>query len=127
MLALHTVGHSNQPMARLLDLLSAHGIRTLVDIRTIPRSRRNPQFAQAALREALAAAAITYRHLPALGGLRTPAPDSANLGWREPGFRGFADHMASAEFAAGLAELESIARADRTVIMCAEASPRHCH
>jgi uncharacterized protein (DUF488 family) len=124
---LYTIGHSNRTLEAFLDLLDAHAVEELVDIRTIPRSRHNPQFGQERLAEALARKGVRYTHLKALGGLRRPAKDSPNVGWRNAGFRGFADYMATAEFAAGLERLEAIAEQRKTAIMCAEAVPWRCH
>lgn len=124
---LYTVGHSNRTADEFLGLLLAHGVQKVVDIRTIPASRHNPQFAKNALRETLKEARIAYEHLPALGGLRRAAPDSANLGWTNASFRGYADYMATKEFARGLARLKAIAAGETTAIMCAEAVPWRCH
>jgi uncharacterized protein (DUF488 family) len=98
-----------------------------VDVRTILRSRRNPQFERDALRAALRKARIVYRHLPTLGGLRHPKRDSVNQGWRNASFRGFADYMATPEFARGLMRLRQLAQRGPTAIMCAEAVPWRCH
>ena len=122
-----TVGHSNRPLEEFLALLRAHGVERLVDIRTIPRSRHNPQFNRESLPAALAAEGIAYAHRQGLGGLRRPRADSVNRGWRNAGFRGFADYMATAEFASELAALEDEMRETRTAIMCAEAVPWRCH
>ena len=124
---LYTIGHSTRTAAALIDLLHAHGIQTLVDVRTIPRSRHNPQFNRDALAEALDRAGIEYQHRPALGGLRHARKDSVNLGWRNASFRGYADYMQTPEFARALAELEALADARPTAIMCAEAVPWRCH
>ncbi|HEV2819729.1 MAG TPA: DUF488 domain-containing protein [Solirubrobacteraceae bacterium] len=105
-----TVGHSTHPLEDFLALLSEAGVAALADVRRYPGSRRHPQFGSEALEAALARAGVTYRHLPELGGRRTPAPDSANDGWRVAGFRGYADHLHSEEFAAGRAALEALAR-----------------
>jgi uncharacterized protein (DUF488 family) len=103
-------------------------VRTLADIRTVPRSRRNPQFEQAALRDTLTAAGLHYVHLPELGGLRHPRRDSPNTGWRNASFRGYADYMQSPAFAAGLDRLLALAAEQGPVaIMCAEAVPWRCH
>lgn len=99
---LHTIGHSTRTARELIELLRAHGVEQVVDVRTIPRSRHNPQFTRLALARSLHAARIGYRHLKALGGLRHARPDSINLGWRNASFRGYADHMQTREFAAGL-------------------------
>ena len=126
-LTLFTIGHSNRSLEALIAMLRAHEITRLVDIRTIPRSRHNPQFNRETLPEALAAAGIAYEHRKGLGGLRRPRADSANRGWRNDGFRGFADYMETAEFAAELAALAADAEAAPTAVMCAEAVPWRCH
>lgn len=122
-----TIGHSTRSLEALVGLLRAHGIRHLVDIRSVPRSRRNPQFNADALPGPLAGAGIRYTHLPPLGGLRRPRPDSPNTGWGNAGFRGYADHMQTAEFAAALEALRALAAAAPTAVMCAEAVPWRCH
>jgi uncharacterized protein (DUF488 family) len=122
-----TIGHSTHPIEQFIDLLRAHGVTLVADVRTVPRSRHNPQFNRNTLPEALAAAGIDYRHLPGLGGLRRPNPDSSNKGWRNASFRGFADYMQTAEFAASLDELLGLAQQWRVAIMCAEAVPWRCH
>ena len=124
---LYAVGHSTRSTRELLELLRAHGVEQVVDVRTIPRSRHNPQFNGPALARSLRAAGLRYRHLKALGGLRHARPDSVNLGWRNASFRGYADYMQTEEFAAGLATLEQISRRRPTAIMCAEAVPWRCH
>ena len=124
---IYTIGHSNRPVAEFLDLLNAHGIREVVDIRTIPQSRHNPQFGKDALRATLKDAHISYEHLKALGGLRRPEKDSVNLGWRNASFRGFADYMGTPEFARGLDRLKDLAAQTKTAVMCAEAVPWRCH
>jgi uncharacterized protein (DUF488 family) len=122
-----TVGHSTLPIERFLALLAAYGIEQLADVRTVPRSRRNPQFNADALRESLAAQGITYVPLRELGGLRKPRPDSPNAGWRNESFRGYADYMQTEEFGAALERLVELAGQRRTAIMCAEAVPWRCH
>lgn len=108
--------------------MRAHGVRTLVDIRTVPRSRHNPQFEQSALTESLAAAGVEYVHIPALGGLRRPRRDSPNSGWRNDSFRGYADYMLTPSFAEALDALLELSNAKGPVaIMCAEAVPWRCH
>ena len=124
---LYTIGHSTRTAREFVELLRAHRVEQVVDIRTIPRSRYNPQFNRPALARSLHAVKIGYRHLKTLGGLRHARPDSTNLGWRNASFRGFADYMQTDDFAAGLARLEQIATRRRTVIMCAEALPWRCH
>jgi uncharacterized protein (DUF488 family) len=108
-------------------MLEAHGIRQLVDVRTIPKSRRNPQFGQDELAAALEQHGIRYIHLPGLGGLRHARKDSINTGWKNASFRGYADYMQTPAFAESLAELIKLAAAGPTVIMCAEAVPWRCH
>ena len=122
-----TIGHSNRSGADFLALLRGHAIARLFDVRTVPKSRHNPQFGQDQLAPALDAAGIVYEHLPSLGGLRKPRKDSVNGAWRNDSFRGYADHMATADFQQGLARLIECARTTRTVIMCAEAVPWRCH
>jgi uncharacterized protein (DUF488 family) len=124
---IYTVGHSTRRIEEFIALLKAHRIKEIVDIRTIPKSRHNPQFAADALKSALAKEGIGYEHLRELGGLRRPKQESKNRGWRNESFRGFADYMATPEFAAGLRKLEEIASRRRTAIMCAEAVPWRCH
>ncbi len=124
---LWTIGHGNRPAAEFIRLLGAHGVRLLADIRTLPRSRRHPQFDREALPASLAAAGIAYLHLPKLGGLRRPRADSVNTAWRNAGFRGYADYMGTAEFAAALDELVRLASGTPTAIMCAETVPWRCH
>ncbi len=132
-MTIFTIGHSTHPIAEFIGLLEAHGVGRLVDVRTVSRSRHNPQFDSRTLAASLRAARIAYRHLPALGGLRHARPDSVNRGWRNASFRGFADYMQTPEFAAGLAELLALAgkpkrkAAPFTAIMCAEAVPWRCH
>jgi uncharacterized protein (DUF488 family) len=122
-----TIGHSTRPIDALIDLLRAHDVRQLIDVRTVPRSRRHPQFDREALAASLAGAGIVYAHMPGLGGLRTPRRDSINTAWRRDGFRGYADHMQTPEFRASLDALTTQAQRMPTAIMCAEASPAHCH
>jgi uncharacterized protein (DUF488 family) len=121
------IGHSTRPLEELIDLLRSCNVNTLVDIRTIPRSRRNPQFAQEAMARSLPAAGIRYVHLSRLGGLRHARKDSPNGGWRNESFRGYADHMQTGEFEEGLVELRALAREGPVVLMCAEAVPWRCH
>jgi uncharacterized protein (DUF488 family) len=122
-----TIGHSTRTIEDFIDLLKAHGVQLVVDIRTVPRSRRNPQFNEDTLAASLKESGIDYVRLKELGGLRRPRKDSQNTGWRNPSFRGFADYMQTQDFEAGINELIRLAR-DRTVaIMCAEALPWRCH
>lgn len=122
-----TVGHSTRSLEEFLGLLRAHGVERVVDVRTVPRSRRHPHFAREALVESLPAAGIGYEWQPALGGLRRPRPDSPNGAWRNDSFRGFADHMQTPEFAAALDAVVAAAREERVVVMCSEAVPWRCH
>ncbi len=122
-----TVGHSTHPIEEFLVILHAHGVREIADVRTIPKSRTNPQFGGDVLRKSLAADGIAYRHIPSLGGLRHPRKDSPNDGWRNTSFRGYADHMDTEEFARGIDELLDAAAAHRVAAMCAEAVPWRCH
>jgi uncharacterized protein (DUF488 family) len=124
---LYTIGHSTRPLDDLVDLLRAHGVSILADIRTIPHSRHNPQFDQEALRSALSRRRIRYVHLPALGGLRRAQKESPNAGWRNASFRGYADHMLTDDFERGLAELGALTQEGTVAVMCAEAVPWRCH
>jgi uncharacterized protein (DUF488 family) len=125
--AVLTVGHSTRPIENFIELLRVHRVTQLVDVRTVPRSRHNPQFNQEALRAALAEAGIDYAHAPGLGGFRRPSPESANAGWRNLSFRGYADYMQTPDFAAELTNVIELARTDRVALMCAEAVPWRCH
>jgi uncharacterized protein (DUF488 family) len=123
-----SIGHSTRPLQQFLALLRAHGIHTLVDIRSIPHSRRNPQYNQEALQQAIEAEDLGYKHLPALGGHRRAREDSPNTGWINPAFRGYADYMQTAVFEQGLCELLELNRVVGPVaIMCSEAVPWRCH
>ncbi len=122
-----TIGHSTRPIVDFLALLKAHDIRRLVDVRTVPRSRYNPQFNGAGLGEALQRAGIEYQHAQGLGGLRKPKKDSINLGWHNASFRGYADYMQTEDFWNSLQELMNSAGNQTTAIMCAEAVPWRCH
>lgn len=122
-----TIGHSTRSIGEFLELLRAHEIRSLVDVRRYPASRRHPHFQADALRASLAETGIDYAHRVALGGRRSARPDSTNLGWRTAGFRGYADHMQTEEFLRALEELMARGESRRTAIMCAEAVPWRCH
>jgi uncharacterized protein (DUF488 family) len=122
-----TVGHSTRPLEAFVRLLQSHGITRVVDVRTIPRSRHNPQFNEDALPKPLRLAGIAYEHMPGLGGLRHTHADSPNGAWRNASFRGFADYMQTDQFEAGLDALVDRARNDRIALMCAEAVPWRCH
>lgn len=126
-LAILTVGHSNRRLDEFLDLLRTHGVAQVADVRTVPRSRHNPQFGRETLAEALADAGIGYRHFKGLGGWRKPHADSLNQGLTSEGFRGYADYMLSDAFAGEVAALIGFARECTTAVMCAEAVPWRCH
>jgi len=122
---IYTIGHSTLPIEEFIALLTGHEIELLADIRTIPRSRHNPQFNKDSLPAAIAP--IKYRHLKALGGLRKPHPDSPNTAWKNASFRGYADYTLTDDFTNALDELITMASTLRTAIMCAEALPWRCH
>lgn len=124
-----TIGHSTQPLPVFIHTLKENGVSVLFDVRTIPRSRANPQYEQASLREALKQEGIVYVHYPCLGGLRRPRKDSPNTGWVNPSFRGYADYMLTEEFERCLRGLleELAARGGVAALMCAEAVPWRCH
>ncbi len=121
------IGHSTRPFEDFVKLLHAHDVQILADIRTVPKSLHNPQYAQANLESALARENIRYVHLKRLGGLRRAKPDSINLGWENASFRGYADYMQTPEFEAGLDELIALAQEGRVAMMCAEGNPFRCH
>lgn len=122
-----TVGHSTRTIEDFVQLLQAHGVTMLADVRTIPKSRHNPQFNKTSLPAPLRKAGIKYVHLPGLGGLRHAKSDSLNMGWRNASFRGYADYMQTPEFAENLDHLIELAGQKRIAIMCAEAVPWRCH
>jgi uncharacterized protein (DUF488 family) len=122
-----TIGHSTRTAQELGEMLLAHHIETLVDVRTYPGSRRYPQFNRPALSAFLATLGINYLHEPRLGGRRAARKDSHNTAWRNAQFRGYADHMETDEFAAGIKELLELARGSHTAVMCAEAVWWKCH
>jgi uncharacterized protein (DUF488 family) len=122
-----TIGHSTRTLDTFIEMLHAHGVKHLADVRTIPRSRHNPQFNRDTLPETLRLKGIAYSHMEQLGGLRHARPDSPNTGWHNSSFRGFADYMQTPEFEAGLEKLIQLAAREQTVIMCAETLPWRCH
>ena len=124
---IYTVGHSTRTIEELVEILRAHGVERLVDVRTIPRSRHNPQFSRQVLSKALHNRHLGYRHMKALGGLRHARSDSINTGWRNASFRGFADYMQTSSFETALDRLVQLADEKPTAIMCAEAVPWRCH
>jgi len=125
--AVFTIGHSTRSVQEFIALLSAQQIELLVDVRTVPRSRRNPQFNRETLPQSLQAADIGYEHDAELGGFRRPGPESTNAGWRNASFRGYADYMQTAAFAAAAERLAKQAQHTRLAVMCAEAVPWRCH
>jgi uncharacterized protein (DUF488 family) len=126
-LSIFTIGHSTRPIDEFLEMLQAHGIRQLVDVRTIPRSAHNPQFNREDLARALHSSRLHYHHVPGLGGLRHPRRDSINTGWRNASFRGYADYMQTPEFTENLETLIELGKQEPTAVMCAEAVPWRCH
>ena len=122
-----TMGHSTRTLEVFLQLLNLHTVRKIVDVRTVPRSRHNPQFNQETLPGNLRAAGIGYLHMPGLGGLRHPRPNSPNTGWRNSSFRGFADYMQTQEFNDNLQKMLQLASQEQIALMCAEAVPWRCH
>jgi uncharacterized protein (DUF488 family) len=122
-----TIGHSTRTIDEFIGLLQAHAVSRVVDVRTVPRSRHNPQFNQDSLPDSLMKAGLSYVHMPGLGGLRHARPDSINVGWRNASFRGYADYMQTPEFEQSLEELIQLAKQERIAIMCAEAVPWRCH
>ena len=126
-LTIFTIGHSTRTIEEFIGILQAHGIARLVDVRTVPKSRRVPHFNSDALAASLAAKGIEYVHMKSLGGLRHARKDSINTGWRNLSFRGYADYMMTEEFRLGISRLVELARDKWTTIMCAEAVPWRCH
>ncbi len=125
--AVFTIGHSTHELPEFLRLLQAHGVTMIADVRTVPRSRRNPQYNKETLPDALKIAGIGYVHLPGLGGLRHARTDSANMAWQNASFRGFADYMQTDEFAENVESLISLSSEAHVALMCAEAVPWRCH
>jgi uncharacterized protein (DUF488 family) len=124
---IYAIGHSTRTLDDFIEILAAHAISTLIDIRTIPKSRHNPQFNEEVLKTHLEQRGITYLHFKELGGLRKPRKDSVNTGWKNASFRGFADYMQTREFASAVRQLIQLAKLGRTAIMCAEGNPFRCH
>ena len=122
-----TIGHSTRTLETFIRLLQSYEVKQVVDVRTVPRSRHNPQFNRETLPDVLNAATLGYLHMPGLGGLRRPRPDSRNTGWRNASFRGFADYMETPEFESHLGKLIELAQCKRVALMCAEALPWRCH
>jgi uncharacterized protein (DUF488 family) len=124
---IYAIGHSTHPISEFIDILKAHHIEQLVDVRTIAKSRHNPQFGEQSLAASLAEQQLKYLRLEKLGGLRPTTKDSINKAWRNKSFRGYADYMQTSEFTEGLRELIKLAKDSTTAIMCAEAVPWRCH
>jgi uncharacterized protein (DUF488 family) len=122
-----TIGHSTRPIKDFIGLLKAHQVKRLVDVRTIPRSRHNPQFNRSDLSKALHSARLHYTWMCGLGGLRHAHPDSINTAWHNASFRGYADYMQTPDFRINLAKLIASAKTEQVAIMCAEAVPWRCH
>jgi uncharacterized protein (DUF488 family) len=122
-----TIGHSTRSLEEMIQVLNAYGVNRLIDIRTVPRSKHNPQFNQDTFPGALEAVGIQYTGMPGLGGFRKPVPGSINNGWRNESFQGYADYMQTAEFESRLLELVHFAQQDQIVLMCAETLPWRCH
>jgi uncharacterized protein (DUF488 family) len=122
-----TIGHSTRTIEEFIALLQAHAITRVVDVRTVPRSRHNPQFNRETLPVSLQPAGIGYVHLAELGGLRHTTHDSLNIGWRNASFRGYADYMQTPEFQQAIDQLIQLAHQNRIAVMCAEAVPWRCH
>jgi uncharacterized protein (DUF488 family) len=124
---IYTIGHSTRTLDAFVELLHAHQISQLADVRTVPKSRRHPHFAGEALARTLPEAGIAYRHVAALGGLRKPRKDSRNTAWRHDSFRGYADHMETPAFQRALDDVMAWSGVQPTVVMCAEAVWWQCH
>lgn len=122
-----TIGHSTRLLEAFIDLLQVHHVTRVIDVRTIPRSRHNPQFNEDSLPDALRLVRIAYEHMPGLGGLRRARAGSTNTAWRNASFRGYADYMQTDAFEESLISLVERARKDRVALMCAEAVPWRCH
>ncbi len=125
--AIFTIGHSTREFGDFVKMLQGHAITLLVDIRTIPRSRHNPQFNKETIGKALGAQKIGYLHMEELGGLRKARHDSINTGWRNASFRGYADYMQTGDFEAGIEKLILLGKKEKVAIMCAEGNPFRCH
>lgn len=126
-MTIFTIGHSTRTLEEFLELLKTHDVALVIDVRTVPRSRHNPQFNKETLPDSLKPAGIRYVHMPDIGGLRRPKQDSVNNAWRNKSFRGYADYMQTKEFTENLLNLIALARENRAAVMCAEALPWRCH
>ena len=127
MVTFYTIGHSTHSIDEFIELLKAYTITQLVDIRSVPGSRHNPQYGQAALQKSLTESGISYHYLKPLGGWKRGVSDEQNAGWRNASFRSYADYMQTPAFTAGINELLSLTDTTPTAIMCAEAVPWRCH
>jgi uncharacterized protein (DUF488 family) len=127
MLTILTIGHSTRTLDEFIKLLNAYGVTLVVDVRTVPRSRHNPQFNKETLPNTLKPYGIKCIHMPDIGGLRHPKHDSINMAWKNSGFRGYADYMQTPEFNVNLLKIVALARENRLALMCAEALPWRCH
>jgi uncharacterized protein (DUF488 family) len=126
-LTVFTIGHSTRTLEEFVELLKTYGVTLVVDVRTVPRSRHNPQFNKEVLPNTLKRYGIRYISMPEIGGLRRPKPDSVNLAWRNSSFRGYADYMQTKEFTDNLLKIIALARENCLALMCAEALPWRCH
>jgi uncharacterized protein (DUF488 family) len=126
-LTVFTIGHSTRTIEEFIGLLTTYGVTLVVDVRTVPRSRQNPQFNKETLPNTLKPLGIKYIHMPDIGGLRRPKHDSVNLAWRNSSFRGYADYMQTKEFTDNLLKIIALARENCLALMCAEALPWRCH
>jgi len=126
-LTVYTIGHSTRTLEEFIELLKTYGVTVIVDVRTVPRSRHNPQFNKETLPTSLKPCGIKYIHMPEIGGLRHPKRDSINLAWQNIGFRGYADYMQTQEFTGNLLKIVALARENCLALMCAEALPWRCH
>ncbi len=126
-LIIYTIGHSIRTIAEFTELLKTYGITLVVDVRTVPRSRHNPQFNKETLPSSLKTHTVKYIHIPDIGGLRRPKHDSINLAWKNSSFRGYADYMQTKEFNDNLLKITALARENCLALMCAEALPWRCH
>jgi len=122
-----TIGHSTRTLEEFVELLGVYGLTLLVDVRTVPHSRHNPQFNKETLPSSLKPCGARYIHMPEIGGLRHPKHDSVNTAWKNSGFRGYADYMQTQEFTDSLLKIISLTRENRLALMCAEALPWRCH
>jgi uncharacterized protein (DUF488 family) len=126
-LTVFTIGHSTRTLDEFIGLLKNYSVTLVLDVRTVPRSRHNPQFNKETLPVSLKTEGIKYIHMPEIGGLRRPKHDSINLAWKNMGFRGYADYMQTKEFTDGLLKIVALARENHLALMCAEALPWRCH